>query len=165
MVHPALLPVDKLLSQCQLHPTRRSGPGGQHRNKVQTAIVIEHLPTGIHGEASERRSQAANRERAIHRLRLNLALAIRQSPPKDNPHLWQKRIRGGRISINPNHQDFPALLAIALDNVWNSQFVMSDSAEQLGITTTQLIKLLKLEPAALTAINRERQKHGTPPLR
>ena len=47
---------------------RRSGPGGQHRNKKSTGIRIVHLPTGITVMATERRSQAQNFEVAMERL-------------------------------------------------------------------------------------------------
>ena len=36
-MHPAELPIPELLRQCEVVHTRRSGPGGQHRNKVETA--------------------------------------------------------------------------------------------------------------------------------
>ena len=55
MIHPAQYPVQRLLAECEINRTRGSGPGGQHRNKVETAIVVVHLPTGLRGEASERR--------------------------------------------------------------------------------------------------------------
>jgi len=44
------------------------GPGGQHRNKVATGVRLLHRPSGLTVTATERRSQAANREMAFARL-------------------------------------------------------------------------------------------------
>ena len=82
-VHPAALPVEKLLTDCEIKKTRRGGPGGQHRNKVESAIVITHLPSKIVGQAGERRSQHENREVAVERLRLNLAVGWRSHTTDD----------------------------------------------------------------------------------
>ncbi|GJR66281.1 BEACH domain-containing protein C2 [Tanacetum coccineum] len=38
---------EKLLSQCEMDTYKSSGPGGQHRNKRETAVRLKHLPTGI----------------------------------------------------------------------------------------------------------------------
>jgi len=100
--HPATIPIDALVAGCQTQRTRRGGPGGQHRNKTETAIVVTHSASGVSGQASERRSQQANREAAIFRLRLNLAIAIRttvdvQSAEALPSELWRQRISGGKI--------------------------------------------------------------------
>ena len=165
MVHPAQLPVEQLLTDCRIERTRRSGPGGQHRNKVETAVVVEHLPTQIRGEASERRSQLQNRKVAIQRLRIQLALVVRHAPSDEPSALWRQRVDGGRISVSTTHVDYPALLAEALDMAWTLSFEMSAAATQLGISTSQLTKLLKTEPAALQQVNRQRQSLGLAPLR
>ena len=47
---------------------RASGPGGQHRNVRETGVRIRHIPTGIAVSATERRSQAENRQVALERL-------------------------------------------------------------------------------------------------
>ena len=65
-VHPASLDVQRLLVDCESRRERRGGPGGQHRNKVETAVVLRHLPTGIVAEANERRSQQHGNLNDIH---------------------------------------------------------------------------------------------------
>lgn len=167
-MHPAQLPVEQLLAQCSLKRTRRGGPGGQHRNKVETAVVIVHEPTGVRAEASERRSQAENRTQALFRLRVRLALEVRQQEASAAPEpsaLWVQRSGGGRIEVSPRHDDFPALLAEALDAVEVSAADVSAAARQLGVTPSQLVKLLKQQPDALSAVNRQRTARGLPVLR
>ena len=71
------------------------------RPKVESAIVITHKATGICGQASERRSQHENRDVAIERLRLNLAVGYRRPRSLDQKpsQLWKSRTRGGRVRI------------------------------------------------------------------
>ena len=119
--HPATLPVDQLQTQCDFERTRRGGPGGQHRNKVESAIVVTHRPSGVIGQAGERRSQHANRDVAVERLRVNLALAVRTVIEVENfapSERWQKRCRAGRIEVSVRHEDFAALLAEAIGRTW-----------------------------------------------
>lgn len=47
---------------------RSSGPGGQHVNKVESAVRITHLPSGISVAAREERSQTMNKKLALARL-------------------------------------------------------------------------------------------------
>jgi len=40
--------------------TRGSGPGGQHKNKVETCVVITHIPTGLSVRCQETRYKSRN---------------------------------------------------------------------------------------------------------
>jgi protein subunit release factor B len=61
-----------LKRQAIIETYRSSGPGGQRKNKTETAVRIKHLPSGITVIATEYRSQSQNRELAFERLRERL---------------------------------------------------------------------------------------------
>jgi hypothetical protein len=155
--HPATLAPAALLLQCNVRRQRRSGPGGQHRNKVETAVVLVHKATGIRGEASERRSQAQNLAMAVRRLRIKLAIQVR-SPPAEAGRslLWQSRVRSRQIVISAAHDDFPALLSEAFDVLAACEFDMKVCGARLACTPSQLVRFFKLEPEALLEVNEQR---------
>lgn len=160
--HPATWPPELLLRQCEVRRQRRSGPGGQHRNKVETAVAITHAPSGIQGVASERRSQAANLTQALQRLRVNLAVKLRTSvslATEPSP-LWRSRCRNGKLAVSCDHADFPAALAEALDWLQAGEFDVAAIAPRLGCTATQLVRFLAQEPEGFLRLNAERRQRG-----
>ncbi|MCH8828050.1 MAG: peptide chain release factor-like protein [Planctomycetes bacterium] len=164
-VHPAAFEDDALLAQCELRRLRRSGPGGQHRNKVETAVVLRHRPSGVIAEANERRCVRDNKRVALRRLRIKLAMSIRIPVVAGCPasELWQSRVRGGRMAVNAAHTDFPALLAEALDVLHAYDADLRAAAECLQVTPTQLMRLFRKEPCVFVAVNEDRKKHGLRP--
>ncbi|MEI9894973.1 MAG: peptide chain release factor-like protein [Chthoniobacter sp.] len=48
--------------------SRSSGPGGQHVNKVSTAVQLRHVPSGVAVNVQDSRSQSMNRQLAWTRL-------------------------------------------------------------------------------------------------
>lgn len=156
-MHPAELDVDQLLRDCEIQFSRRRGPGGQHRNKVETAVILVHLPSKVSAEANEKRSQDANRQEAIFRLRLALAVEIR-TQRKSTSELLKSRTKEKRFVINPRHDDFPSLLAEVLDHTEAKEYEIPDTAEKLNVSGSQLLKFLKLYPPAFEKFNQERAK-------
>lgn len=167
-IHPAALEEAELLKDVVESRSRASGPGGQHRNKVETKATLLHAPTGVSGQAGERRSLQENKKVALFRLRLALATHVRLPVPIGDARsaLWCSRCDGatGRIACNPEHRDFPALLAEALDNVWACGLDAKAAAARLCCSTSQLIKLIKDHPHALAELNKARAERGMHPM-
>ena len=59
-------------SDCEFSTFRGSGPGGQLRNKLETAVRVVHRPTGVAVRCETERSQLQNRANALRLLESRL---------------------------------------------------------------------------------------------
>src|SRR5256885_8503983 len=80
-----MLDDDALLAQCEVQAHRASGPGGQHRNKAETAVRLVHLPSGVTVEGKDERSRTQNLRIALARLREKLERRGDSPPPRRPP--------------------------------------------------------------------------------
>jgi hypothetical protein len=154
----------ELLGQCRVDCYRASGPGGQKRNKIESAIRLSHQPTGVIAVAEESRSQHENKARALRRLRRAIAFSVRRavSPQGYRPSdlLRSCMTRDGRIHLGRKDQRYNAVVWEILDVFFAVDARVSVAADLIGVNTAHLSKFMRDDPALWRRVNEMRQAAG-----
>ncbi|KAG5384212.1 hypothetical protein IGI04_035682 [Brassica rapa subsp. trilocularis] len=141
---------EELMKQCKFETFRVSGPGGQHRNKRDSAVRLKHLPTGIVAQAVEDRSQHKNRASALNRLRTLLAIKGLNSDPFS--HDFKLKVHNLLVSSVRNKVDIeaysppPELLQILPPNLSTgglSRLILSHDGLRMAVNSMRAAKGMK----------------------
>ncbi len=145
-----------LLQQCRVDTYIASGPGGQHRNRTYSAVRLTHLPTGVTVTGEERRSQHENKNKALGRLRMALALQVRSVNFMLHESVREIFSADVPVRINARNPLYPQVCAAVLDALFASRGSLSTAAQLLHLSTGQLVKAVGRDGDLLTAANRLR---------
>ena len=169
--HYLLAADDALIAQCDVDRYRASGPGGQHRNKTESAVRLRHKPSGVTAIGEDSRSQAENKVHAVRRLRAAIALEVREPVALEH---WQPSPRlaalvaGGTAPLGARTRqtgEYWAAIGELLDVLVAGGLEIGATAQRLGITTGALSKLLVHDDHVLRAVNDLRRARQLRPLR
>ncbi len=157
----AVLTDAALLAQCREEVTRAGGPGGQHVNKTASAVRLVHVATGVVVQCQDHRERLRNRTDALRALRLRLACTQRGVADAAVLTPWR---RGRQLVIGANAQAYPQVVACVLDAMQQTAGDLAATAALLGISSSQLVKLLTADKEVHQAANGLRARHGHGPL-
>ncbi len=161
---------DQLIAQCEVDRYRASGPGGQHRNKTDSAVRLRHKLSGVTAIGEDSRSQSENKHHAVRRLRSAIALEVREPVQLDrvpSPRL-AAFVAAGTAPLGAKTKltgAYWAAIAELLDVLVAGELEIAATAQRLGITTGAMSKLLLHDDQVARVVNDLRRARGMRALR
>ncbi|CAN4119659.1 unnamed protein product [Withania somnifera] len=157
-----LMSDEELMRQCEMSTFKASGPGGQHRNKRESAVRLKHNPTGIIAQMLHLFIHSI-----IHLVRNNIDLDA-YTPPQELLQILPAKstIRGSNCGpqIGPNNPKFSLGMQALLDLLFAVEGSVSDAAKKLRLSTGSLSRLLLSDNNLRMAVNEFRiSKRGVRP--
>jgi len=137
----------ELLKLCEVQAYKGSGPGGQHRNKTNSGVKLK-LET-IETYSCDDRSAHINKILALKKLRLKIALQMREEPALQIPFAFPGT--AGRIS--PDNKLYPEFMADVLDRIKAAGGDLADAAKMWGLSKSALNKITLADKKVLEAIS------------
>lgn len=151
-----------LLARCDQQASRAGGPGGQHVNRSASAVRLVHRTTGIDATCSDMRERLANRRRALRHLRLRLACAQRGLA---DPAWVTSRRQGARLPVTSAAGGYHLVVAALLDALDAHHGRLASAAAALGLSSSQLVRVLHADKQVRQAADALRVGHGQGVLR
>jgi hypothetical protein len=162
---------DALIAQCEVDRYRASGPGGQHRNKTESAVRLRHKLTGVSAIGEDSRSQSENKLHAVRRLRAAIALDVREPIRLDgyrpSPRL-AALVAKGTAPLGAKTRltgEYWAAMGELIDLLVSGDLEIGTTAQRLGITTGALSKLILHDDQVARTVNDLRRAKGMRALR
>ena len=145
----------ELLKDCTFNEYQASGPGGQKRNRKYSGARITHIPSEIQIVAADTRSLNRNKSIALKKLRKRIAIHTRCNDKLEIPD----------FNISTSNPNYPILLAIFFDSLFNHNFSVADASNDLSLSTSKFLKLIGRDNYAWQVLNEERKQRNLKTLR
>lgn len=127
---------------------KRSGNGGQKRNKTSSAVRVVLKEYDIAAEDCTERSQKLNRSKALQKLRRKLAMTVRQEFADE-----------ALTVVAPSNIKYPLFLAHLMDLLESVDYSFKECGLKLDLSSSQVEKLLRKDTALWQYVQSKRQQN------
>jgi hypothetical protein len=146
-------PDAELLKGCEVTAYKGSGPGGQHRNKTNSGVKLKlNHGSDIESYSCDDRSSHVNKLLALKKLRLKIALQMREEPTPQAPFAFPGT--GGKISQSNNL--YPQFIADVLDRIYHGKGDLGEAAKAWGLSKSALNKIILQDKKVLEVFQKIR---------
>jgi hypothetical protein len=145
----------EFLKECEISAYKGSGPGGQHRNKTNSGVKLKIRNcklTPLESYSCDDRSSHINKLLALKKLRLKIALQIREEPAQQIPFPFPGT--GGKIS--QDNALYPQFIADILDRINFCKGDLSEAAKMWNLSKSTLNKIIIQDKKVLEAFQKIR---------